>query len=706
MDHAENNCYDQICDFEEVLLGLESSCLKLACSLLEGSVLDDVFEIPKIVVNDISQENLVCNMSNFWSRYLSYNPILEGANMDSCFERNMAYSYYALVGRILDLRFDVQLQELMDAWLEESNIIVDDHIARIEVRTADPSALAVAYFPVPTLVKRYWHRGDIIQLRDEIIYPSSTGTRDSADEKVKNYLQDLRNLIATLRHLESLDEIYAPKSRLLEVIVVMAHNINRWTQLTFCTTVALNILLLITVKTSASTRRDEDMPRMYQIAIFAIGFIHICLVAISTMSYVIMYGWLHVKMGLRDNPESAFTVKGYSYSRFFHALNQYGILGVNQTQLIGNSVTIKLWAVTAGCYYFFSQHDTWYYLAFLAFSLAGNIVNPLFFACSLMAVMRMSKLMQYVTKAFTANIDQVIATLLLAVIFMYLFTVLAISDRRLHNRYYFDAQGEDGCYSLQSCFRMHLDFGLLQSVAWKYPSEIETVQGEIFNFGFTFIMQIVIPGLISGIIIDTFSEMRGSKEAVEEDIANTCFVCNIDREDFETSNVDFEDHIKNDHNMWKYAWFMIYLDEKDKTEFDGIEDFCFDILSRKDGSTRWLPLKMARALSQMRDKYDLFTIYKKITSLQASLEDVEASVKADSTSTSKDLRDAIKNDTSSLEKTLITAIKRLEKKVGQAGHANSPRAPLHAASADTPLDVLATPSAPARRPGRATHQSV
>jgi hypothetical protein len=254
---------------------------------------------------------------------------------------------------------------------------------------------------------------------------------------------------------------------------------------------------------------------------------------------------------------------------------------------------------------------------------------------------------------------------------MYLFVVLALSDPNIHNKYYLDSIGEEGCYSLQSCFRMHVDYGLLASVFWKYPDEIQTVQGELFNFGFTFIMQIVIPGLVSGIIIDTFSEMRGNKNSIEEDVANTCFICNIDREDFETSSVPFEDHIKNDHNMWKYVWFMIYLDEKNKTELNGIEDFCYAILQRKDGSTRWLPLKMARSLSQVRDKYDLFTIYTKITSLQTNLEKMQADLKSDASSQSKDLRDAFKSDAQGLEKALRQVGRKLEKRMAQSSSSNN-----------------------------------
>jgi hypothetical protein len=183
---------------------------------------------------------------------------------------------------------------------------------------------------------------------------------------------------------------------------------------------------------------------------------------------------------------------------------------------------------------------------------------------------------------------------------------------------------EDQCSSLSSCFRYHLDFGVLQSVLWDSANHIRTPGGELFNFAFTFVLQIVIPGLVSGIIIDSFSEMRSNKMAIEEDVNNTCFICNIDREDFETASVDFSEHIKSDHNMWKYLWYMIYLEKKDKTEFDGIEQYCYSILTGEDkNSIKWLPLKVAKALSRMRDKYDLYSIFQKITALHNSQEKLE-----------------------------------------------------------------------------------
>ena len=649
----DGNYYSRISKFERKLAALESSCVKLAASLLEGASSD--IEIPTIVMQHIGKENIVCNMANYWERFRKYEPVYSDGNKQDCFERKMAYSYYGLAMRLCDIQVNVpadeivddgnSLTDLIDRWLESSKIQVDEDIARIEVRGINDSFPVVAYFPIPSLIKRYWERGDIVELRDNILFPTQQGGRDSAEEKVKSFLRDASVLITTLRHLESLDEIIATKSKLLYFIVEVAHKFNHWSNLTFLLTMTVNILLVASVVDTSSSG-----PQSYRIAggvysqvVPPLALAHLVSTCLTVFSFSIMYGWLYLKMGWRDNPTSEFEYHGYLSSRIVHSLNKIGLLGVGNAELIGNSITINTWTITASMYYILERYDCLYYIALLTFSILGNFLSPLCFACCLMEILRLSKLMQYVTKAFTANIDQVAATILLAAIILYLFTTLAFSDDSLHNRYAFDNKGENGCSSLESCFRLHLDYGMLQPVMWTYDGHIETVQGEFYNFGFTFIMQIVIPGLVSGIIIDTFSEMRGNKQAVEEDVMNTCFICNIDREDFETSNILFSDHIKNDHNMWKYAWFMIYLDEKDHTEFDGIEQFCFELIEKHDNSTRWLPLKMARALSKMRDKYDLFTIYTKITSLQSTLEKIGIDIKGDLAQQEKNLFEALRN---------------------------------------------------------------
>ena len=54
-------------------------------------------------------------------------------------------------------------------------------------------------------------------------------------------------------------------------------------------------------------------------------------------------------------------------------------------------------------------------------------------------------------------------------------------------------------------------------------------------------------------------------------VQERCFICGIDRENFETLGLSFPNHISHDHNMWQYLWFRIHLDNKDSTSYTGQE---------------------------------------------------------------------------------------------------------------------------------------
>jgi hypothetical protein len=46
----------------------------------------------------------------------------------------------------------------------------------------------------------------------------------------------------------------------------------------------------------------------------------------------------------------------------------------------------------------------------------------------------------------------------------------------------------------------------------------------IFNFSFVVVINIVLTAVISGIIIDSFSEKRTKKEELDYDTKNKCFI--------------------------------------------------------------------------------------------------------------------------------------------------------------------------------------
>ena len=112
----------------------------------------------------------------------------------------------------------------------------------------------------------------------------------------------------------------------------------------------------------------------------------------------------------------------------------------------------------------------------------------------------------------------------------------------------------------------------------------------IYDMLFFFVVIIIVLNLIFGVIIDTFADLRTEKNNKEEIIKNTCFICGLERkvvsnqqsdhknctflsQAFDNKNVTFEEHIRSEHNMWHYLYFIVLIKVKDPTEFTGPESY-------------------------------------------------------------------------------------------------------------------------------------
>lgn len=53
------------------------------------------------------------------------------------------------------------------------------------------------------------------------------------------------------------------------------------------------------------------------------------------------------------------------------------------------------------------------------------------------------------------------------------------------------------------------------------------------------------------------------------------FFKGLDRSQFDNKTVSFEDHIRHEHNMWHYLYFMVLVRVKDPAEFSGPESYVY-----------------------------------------------------------------------------------------------------------------------------------
>lgn len=47
----------------------------------------------------------------------------------------------------------------------------------------------------------------------------------------------------------------------------------------------------------------------------------------------------------------------------------------------------------------------------------------------------------------------------------------------------------------------------------------------------------------------------------------------LERDKFDNKTVSFEEHIKMEHNMWHYLYFLVLVRVKDPTEYTGPESY-------------------------------------------------------------------------------------------------------------------------------------
>lgn len=52
----------------------------------------------------------------------------------------------------------------------------------------------------------------------------------------------------------------------------------------------------------------------------------------------------------------------------------------------------------------------------------------------------------------------------------------------------------------------------------------------------------------------------------------------LERKAFDNKAVSFDEHIKSEHNMWHYLYFIVLVKVKDPTEFTGPESYVYTMV--------------------------------------------------------------------------------------------------------------------------------
>jgi hypothetical protein len=243
---------------------------------------------------------------------------------------------------------------------------------------------------------------------------------------------------------------------------------------------------------------------------------------------------------------------------------------------------------------------TVYYFVYLVIAFFGLFQDNLLPFLLLDIVVKNSTAGDVINAVFYPR-KQLGVTLLLGLFVTYIFSFFIFTQ--FHADFEDDAEGD--CDTLAQCLLTTVGYGL----------RLQGGIGDIMTHTlgrrwwldvvFFFVVLIILLNVIFGIIIDTFGDLRSKKAAKVFDTENFCFICGIEKQQFDRAAdglEGFREHCREDHWMWNYLYFIIYIWEQDKDDDDGLEQYVRRCIQGDDLS--WFPMNKAIRLTSNNEEED------------------------------------------------------------------------------------------------------
>ncbi|KAM6961301.1 ryanodine receptor 3 [Aplochiton taeniatus] len=234
----------------------------------------------------------------------------------------------------------------------------------------------------------------------------------------------------------------------------------------------------------------------------------------------------------------------------------------------------------------FTDNSFLYLVWYTTMSILGHY-NNFFFAAHLLDIAMGFKTLRTILSSVTHNGKQLVLTVGLLAVVVYLYTVVAFNFfRKFYNKSEDQDQPDMKCDDMMTCYLFHMYVGV--RAGGGIGDEIEDPAGDpyelyriLFDITFFFFVIVILLAIIQGLIIDAFGELRDQQEQVKEDMETKCFICGIGNDYFDTTPHGFETHTLQEHNLANYLFFLMYLINKDETEHTGQESYVWKMYQER-----------------------------------------------------------------------------------------------------------------------------
>lgn len=247
------------------------------------------------------------------------------------------------------------------------------------------------------------------------------------------------------------------------------------------------------------------------------------------------------------------------------------------------------------------------FLWFTAYVLICNMAyaNTFFYTVLLLDILTWCKPIKQALLAVNSRLYRLGMLLIL-----YIFTLLIFAT---YAYYYYrdDIHADSGavvCDVLWNCFFVILHKSLLKQgteyVGGDYEVDKDNNQeriviGTLFYvfFGVMFLCNFL------GEIITSYIELSKDRDSKLLHMETTCFICGLNRDDFDWNHKAFSEHVKHEHNMWNYLYFLLHIGTKRDAELSGQEAYIRRMV--RTGDIGFFPFQQTLGMNQHKPPKDL-----------------------------------------------------------------------------------------------------
>jgi len=424
--------------------------------------------------------------------------------------------------------------------------------------------------------------------------------RTSLQTKLMSLMNEKDKIYHKIKQLDSLQKVF----KNIKILKILFDYPNEVQNVGF----ALNILMNILIFIGYNTEKDDDrVDIIYHVEFFGFNaynsnlILSILGIIIAFFSFIKLFEFLTREAILIFKTLYTDQLKEIYEERLIQMSN----LEIHRMNYFFNTKSYKKILIYVRLIF---NMKVIYALLYFVFAILGIAKHKFFFAFHLIEFIISQPILQYVFRAIIDPIAQLAYTFIFFFILIYFYSLIIF--------YYFqEIMPEYSCDSPLICmvfiysntFTSGGNLGNFIDEGW--DGENKNVNGDMVRYALDISYTIIMVGLtwqmVSGLIVDTFESLRGTREDKEDDMKSICFICGLDKEKIEKyypGKEGFEKHLK-DHSVANYFFYTFYLEDKESSEYSGLESYIKEQIDNE--SISWFPNGRSLKIEEWESKHKI-----------------------------------------------------------------------------------------------------